>query len=152
MNQIPGTKSGRYVLQPGGYRAFIPAPLLPAPPLIVDAEMQVLLSAADRAVGRLDAATEPLPLTCLWQCTSGEKRSFPLKLKGLKPHWSICSNLKLRRPVEFSPSEICSDSFRLCLAAPCRFAKSTHRSRAVPESPYTEERSHLQFLAYAALS
>jgi Fic family protein len=61
MNQIRGTRSGRYVLQPGGYRAFIPAPLLPVPPLIVDAEMQVLLSAADRAIRRLDAATELLP-------------------------------------------------------------------------------------------
>jgi Fic family protein len=61
MNQIRGTRSGRYVLQPGGYRTFIPAPLLPVPPLIVDGEMQVLLSAADRAIGRLDAATELLP-------------------------------------------------------------------------------------------
>jgi Fic family protein len=61
MNEIPRSRSGRYVLQPGGYRAFIPASLLPVPPLIVDAEMQVLLSAADRAIGRLDAATELLP-------------------------------------------------------------------------------------------
>ena len=61
MKERVGPRSGVYILQPAGYRAFIPAPLLPDAPLIVDAEIQLLLSGADRAIGRLDAATELLP-------------------------------------------------------------------------------------------
>lgn len=59
MPDVP--RAGRYVSQPTGYRAFLPAPLPPDPPLVLDAERQVLLSEADRAIGRLDAATELLP-------------------------------------------------------------------------------------------
>jgi Fic family protein len=55
------TRAGRYVRQPTGYRAFIPAPLPPDPPLQIDRELQVLLSRADQAVGRLDGAAQTLP-------------------------------------------------------------------------------------------
>jgi hypothetical protein len=60
---IPPTagRAGRYVQQPTGYRAFIPAPLPPVPPIAIDAEMQQCLSAADRAVGRLDGSIHTLP-------------------------------------------------------------------------------------------
>jgi len=54
-------RAGRYVKQPGNYRAFIPKPLPPDPPVERDKELEILLSAADRAIGRLDAATELLP-------------------------------------------------------------------------------------------
>lgn len=54
-------RSGRYVKQPEGYRAFIPAPLPPDPPVHVDAELLRLLSDADRALGRLDGAATVLP-------------------------------------------------------------------------------------------
>src|SRR5438105_15347207 len=54
-------RAGRYVKQLEGYRAFIPAPLPPAPPLAMDAELVRLLSDADRALGRLDGATSILP-------------------------------------------------------------------------------------------
>lgn len=54
-------RSGRYVKQLEGYRAFIPAPLPPDPPVTMDAEMIRLLSDADRALGRLDGATSVLP-------------------------------------------------------------------------------------------
>jgi Fic family protein len=54
-------RSGRYVKQPEGYRAFIPAPLPPDPPVTMDAEMIRLLSDGDRALGRLDGATSVLP-------------------------------------------------------------------------------------------
>jgi len=47
-------RAGQYVLQPPGYRAFIPKPLPPDPPIRVDAQLQALLSDADRALGRLD--------------------------------------------------------------------------------------------------
>lgn len=54
-------RSGRYIRQPAGYRAFIPAALPPSPPLDVDEQMQNLLSRADRALGRLDGSIQTLP-------------------------------------------------------------------------------------------
>jgi hypothetical protein len=53
--------SGRLALQPGGYRSFEPAPLPPEPPLDYDDELRSLLSAADRALGRLDGIATTLP-------------------------------------------------------------------------------------------
>lgn len=55
------TRAGAYVLQPEGYSAFIPAPLPPNPPVQIDEEMLALLSAADRALGRLDGSIQTLP-------------------------------------------------------------------------------------------
>ena len=54
-------RSGRYVQQPTGYRAFFPAPLPPDPPVLLDGKLQVLLSRADRALGRLDGSVGTLP-------------------------------------------------------------------------------------------
>lgn len=54
-------RAGRYVQQATGYRAFLPAPLPPDPPLAYDGELQTLLSAADRDIGRLDALAALLP-------------------------------------------------------------------------------------------
>jgi len=53
--------TGTYVKQPAGYRAFIPRPLPPHPEIRMDAEMQTLLSGADRALGRLDGSIQTLP-------------------------------------------------------------------------------------------
>ena len=57
----PGPRAGRYLRQPTGYRAFSPAPLPPAPPLVLDTGLQQLLSQADRALGRLDGSVLTLP-------------------------------------------------------------------------------------------
>jgi Fic family protein len=54
-------RAGRYVRQPTGYRAFIPAPLPPRPPLNLNGEIATLLSSADRALGRLDGSVLTLP-------------------------------------------------------------------------------------------
>ena len=54
-------RAGRLIRQIEGYKAFIPAPLPPDPPLSFDAEMITLLSRADRALGRLDGITSILP-------------------------------------------------------------------------------------------
>ncbi|MHC5059699.1 MAG: Fic family protein [Planctomycetota bacterium] len=54
-------RAGQYQSQPGGYRAFIPKPLPPDPPIVMDEELAYLLSLADRAVGRLDASTDNVP-------------------------------------------------------------------------------------------
>ena len=54
-------RAGRYIAQPTGYRAFIPAPLPPVPPVKVEGELQRLLSEADRALGRLDGSVHTPP-------------------------------------------------------------------------------------------
>lgn len=54
-------RSGAYIRQSTGYRAFIPRPLPPDPAIQIDAEMQRLLSQADGAIGRLDGSIQTLP-------------------------------------------------------------------------------------------
>ena len=54
-------RAGTYVRQPSGFAAFVPAALPPSPPLSPSAELQALLSDADRAVGRLDGSIQTLP-------------------------------------------------------------------------------------------
>lgn len=54
-------RAGRYVRQPSGYRAFVPAPLPPDPPLRLTGQLQRLLSEADLALGRLDGSIQILP-------------------------------------------------------------------------------------------
>jgi Fic family protein len=54
-------RAGRYVQQPAGYRAFIPAPLPPDPPVDLAGPLRALLSEADYALGRLDGAILTLP-------------------------------------------------------------------------------------------
>lgn len=54
-------RSGRYIKQPTGYRAFLPAELPPVPPIAMEPELIRLLSDADRALGRLDGVATVLP-------------------------------------------------------------------------------------------
>lgn len=53
-------RAGRYVQQPTGYRAFLPAPLPPDPPLRLES-LQGLLAEASHALGRLDGSLLTLP-------------------------------------------------------------------------------------------
>ncbi len=55
------SRAGRYIKQPNHYSAFMPEPLPPGPPLVIDAAMQTMLSKADRALGRLDGSIQTLP-------------------------------------------------------------------------------------------
>ena len=50
MEMGASSRAGRYVTQSHGYRAFIPTPLPPDPPLHYDDELLDLLSQADRAL------------------------------------------------------------------------------------------------------
>jgi len=59
--QQASTRAGRYIKQPTGYRAFIPEPLPPQPPIDLNESLVALLSRADQAVGRLDGVAETLP-------------------------------------------------------------------------------------------
>jgi Fic family protein len=54
-------RAGSYQRQPTGYRAFVPAALPPRPPVRLDGDLNVLLSRADRALGRLDGSIQTLP-------------------------------------------------------------------------------------------
>lgn len=54
-------RAGQYQKQLTGYRAFIPAPLPPVPPVRIESELQALLSKADLALGRLDGSIQTLP-------------------------------------------------------------------------------------------
>lgn len=54
-------RSGLYVNQPSGYKAFIPNSLPPNPTIEIDQEMLKLIAEANRAIGRLDGSTETLP-------------------------------------------------------------------------------------------
>ncbi|MFY9780454.1 MAG: Fic family protein [Candidatus Baltobacteraceae bacterium] len=54
-------RAGTYQKQPTGYRAFIPSPLPPQPPVRLTGDMQRLLSEADLALGRLDGSILILP-------------------------------------------------------------------------------------------
>ena len=58
---ISAQRAGRYVVQPQGYRAFMPVPLPPEPPVRLKGELQALLSQADQALGRLDGSIQTLP-------------------------------------------------------------------------------------------
>ena len=60
-SQQSQARAGRYIRQPSGYRAFMPAPLPPHPPVVLDGELHTLLSDADRALGRLDGSIQTLP-------------------------------------------------------------------------------------------
>jgi Fic family protein len=54
-------RAGAYQRQLTGYRAFIPAPLPPRPPVRLQGELQRLLSEANLALGRLDGSIQTLP-------------------------------------------------------------------------------------------
>lgn len=47
-------RAGSYQPQPNNYKAYIPVPLPPAPPLQLDSETLLLLSEADRKLGQLN--------------------------------------------------------------------------------------------------
>ncbi len=54
-------RSGRYVSHPTGYRAFIPRPLPPDPPVRLEGTLQALLGEASLGLGRLDGSVHTLP-------------------------------------------------------------------------------------------
>src|SRR5688572_12021527 len=55
------SRAGQLIKQPAGYRAFIPAPLPPVPPIAVDDHLLSLLSRANLSLGRLDGVAQNMP-------------------------------------------------------------------------------------------
>lgn len=66
LQAVDAQRAGRYMVQPQGYRAFMPAPLPPEPPVRLEGELQALLSQADQALGRLDGSIQTFPDTELF--------------------------------------------------------------------------------------
>ncbi|MGP8320017.1 MAG: Fic/DOC family N-terminal domain-containing protein [Methanosarcinaceae archaeon] len=60
VNKTKDHRAGFFVLQNAGYESFIPNPL-PPKDLVIDDELQLLLSKADGALARLDGVTQVLP-------------------------------------------------------------------------------------------
>ncbi len=60
VNKTKDNRAGLFVLQSAGYETFIPNPL-PPKDLVIDDELQLLLSKADGALARLDGVTQVLP-------------------------------------------------------------------------------------------
>lgn len=60
MDRGLANRAGGYVNQLAGYRSFVPSPLPPTPPVDMT-DLWNVLSLADRALGRLDGASESLP-------------------------------------------------------------------------------------------
>ncbi len=54
-------RSGGYIQQSSGYKAFIPSPLPPDPPIQFSGNLPKMLSEADRALARLDSLGDILP-------------------------------------------------------------------------------------------
>lgn len=54
-------KCGNYIKQPAGYKAFIPGSLPPKPAVLIDGNLQTLLSSADMSLARLDGLGHILP-------------------------------------------------------------------------------------------
>lgn len=54
-------RAGRFIEQPGGYRAFVPKPLPPDPPLLLDGDLLRLLEDAIAELGRLDGVAKVIP-------------------------------------------------------------------------------------------
>jgi Fic family protein len=61
MAEPRNNRAGVYLPQLTGYRAFIPAPLPPKPPIRLADSLQLALSDADRSLGRLDGSIQTLP-------------------------------------------------------------------------------------------
>ena len=55
------SRTGRYVPQPEGFRAFYPAELPFSPSVRYDDELLYILSMADQAIGRLDSSANMIP-------------------------------------------------------------------------------------------
>ena len=82
------TRAGRYITQLTGYKAFIPVPLPPDPPIAWDEELQNLLSKADMALGRLDGIATILPNPDLFVAMYVRKEAvLSSQIEGTRAQW-----------------------------------------------------------------
>jgi len=86
-------RAGRYIRQPSGYKAFVPAPLPPDPPIRIEGELQSLLSEADRALGRLDGSIQTLPNPDLFVLMYVKKEARKVRSTTCSPRKPTCSGI-----------------------------------------------------------
>lgn len=79
-------RAGIFISQPSGYKAFIPSPLPPQPPLIFSQKLQSFLSEADRALAKLEAITTILPNSDLFIAMYVKKEALlSSQIEGTQP-------------------------------------------------------------------
>ncbi|MGB7452758.1 MAG: Fic family protein [Lysobacterales bacterium] len=102
----PG-RSGKYIKQVGGYKAFTPESLPPKDPeLEISDELQACLSNADRSLGRLDGSIQTLPNSDLFVLMYIKKEAvLSSQIEGTQ---SSLSHL-LKREAEVLDSDIPKD-------------------------------------------
>ena len=88
---------GHLVNCPGGYRAFVPAPL--PPPLAWEQELTINLSSADRAVGRLAGEGRRLPNPHILMRPFVRKEAvLSSRIEGTGRPWASCWPPRPERP------------------------------------------------------
>jgi cell filamentation protein, protein adenylyltransferase len=96
-------RAGTYIRQATGYKAFVPKPLPPNPPVEFGAEMMDLLSRADTALGRLDGTADVLPNPDLFVAMYVKKEAvLSAQIEGtqasLDDLLAFEANMPIRRP------------------------------------------------------
>src|SRR5659263_488296 len=148
-------RAGRYILQPQGYRAFIPANLPPVPPISMDDEMWTLLSQADRALGRLDGSTAVLPHPDLFvymyvrkeAVLSSQIEGTQASLIDLVEFESKAAESGIQGDVEEVVNYVAAMNYGLNLSCPARSRAHRHRSSTwsnlspKPPNPVSREMS-----------
>lgn len=101
--KLTSTRSGKIVHTLNGYEAFVPEKLPPKPAIYIDAEMQALLSEADRKLGRLDGITQILPNPDLFVAMYVKKEAvLSAQIEGTQASLADVLN---------EPSENCKDEY-----------------------------------------
>lgn len=96
-------RAGTYIRQATGYKAFVPTPLPPDPPVEFGFEMMDLLSRADTALGRLDGTADVLPNLDLFVAMYVKKEAvLSAQIEGtqasLDDLLAFEANMPMRRP------------------------------------------------------
>lgn len=100
-------RAGRYVKQPRGYHAFIPAPLPPEPPLEIAGTILTLLSQADQALGRLDGVTQTLPNPNLFVAVYVRREAvLSSKIEGTQSTLDDVLEFEMGRPSRRLPQDV----------------------------------------------
>ena len=105
MSTDRSVRAGRYVRQPNGYRAFMPAPLPPNPPIELEGALLQLLSQADQALGRLDGSIQTPPHPDLFVAMYVRKEAvLSSQIEGTQ---SSLQDVLAAEAKAFSPSTAC---------------------------------------------
>jgi Fic family protein len=100
-------RAGRYVSQPTGYKAFIPAPLPPEPSIEYDGELLTLLSDADRNLARLDAISVQLPNPDLFVAMYVKQEAvLSSQIEGTQSTLEDVLAFEAEHPIEHSPKDV----------------------------------------------